>query len=104
MGTSLDGDREEINTFRLFERQIARWSHKIRGGGRGRGRKKLVNKNVQGDTGFIRMGRHFMIYQTAQLRCYGHIERTNNERLPKQIVIASIVGIRERRKTTENID
>jgi hypothetical protein len=36
MGTSLDGDREEINTFRLFERQIARWSHKIRGGGRGR--------------------------------------------------------------------
>lgn len=28
----------------------------------------------------------------------------NNERLLKQIVTASIVGIRERRKTTENID
>jgi hypothetical protein len=96
MDTSLDGEREEINTFRLFERQIDRWSHKIRGGGRGR--KKLMNKNVQGDTGFIRMGRHFMIYKTAQLRCYGHIERMNNERLPKQIVIARIVGIRERRR------
>lgn len=63
-----------------------------------------MNKNVQGVTGFIRMGRHFMIYQTAQLRCNGHIERMNNERLLKQIVTASIVGIRERRKTTENID
>lgn len=56
-----------------------------------------MNKNVQGDAGFIRMVRHFIIiYKTDQLRCYGHIERVNYERMPKQIVTARIVGIRER--------
>jgi hypothetical protein len=64
----------------------------------GSGRRKLVNKNVEGDAGFIRMGRHFVIYKTAQLRCRGHIERMNNERMPKQTVIARIVGIGERRR------
>jgi hypothetical protein len=61
----LDSDREEIR--RLFDRKIARWSHKRR---EGRGRRKPVNKKVQGDTGFIRMGRHFIIYKTAQMRCW----------------------------------
>ena len=57
-----------------------------------------MNKKVQGDTGFIRMGRHFIIYKTAELKFCSHVERTNNERMPKQIVIARIVGIRESRR------
>jgi hypothetical protein len=42
--------------------------------------------------------------KSLRLKWYGHTERTNNKRMPKQIVIVRMEGIRKRRQSTEKIN
>jgi len=69
------------------------WTHKRR--------RKLDNKNVQGDKLYITMARHCKIYKVT-LRLVGHFGRMNNERLPKQSSDCQNGRCVEKRKTMEN--
>jgi hypothetical protein len=55
----------------------------------------LENKNKQGNKGHITRERHNTIYKIPP-RWHGHVERMQNQRMPKQTATSTMEGTRKR--------
>jgi hypothetical protein len=80
---------EEINALRISEKKIIR---KIYGPIKGDSWRIRINKEIK----YILQGADIVKFiKSSRIRCYGHIERMQNQRLPKQIAEATTEGTRK---------
>jgi len=59
-------------------------------------RRMLENKNKQRDKGHVTRGRYCEIYKSTLTEMYGHVERMQNQIMPKQIATATMEGTNKR--------
>jgi hypothetical protein len=65
------------------------WTHKRK--------RQLENKNEQGDKRHLLQGVDIVKFiKSSRISWYGHVERMQNQRMPKQIAAATIEAIMER--------
>jgi hypothetical protein len=70
------------------------WTHKRR--------RQLENKNEQGYKNILQGADIVKFLKSSRIRCYGHVERMQNQIMPKQIAAATMEGKMKRGRPRKN--